>query len=178
MENFKQEEVTNEFGNSYTTFTENGFHSALVVTKQSQVSGDNVEEWQEVVPLERVKPVFEHALEGGNPQSSRSIPYWEESYYWLVPLRDGSYYPFPLLFSSQEERVRSNRSRNDELWRQFYEGVIGSKTLRYSLKTAPSEAEVFDILNQLEAITQGESPWEYEDEEVQRGCLVPRWADQ
>ena len=176
MENFKQEEVTNEFGNSYTRFTEVGFESALVVTKTNGVFGENIEEWREVIPLERVKPVLAKALKGGIP--CNFDPTWDGSYYWLVPLQGGGFYPFPLLFSSQEEREIINNSRNEELWRQFYEGVIGSKTLRYSLKTAPSEAEVFDIINQLESITQGESPWEYEDEEVQRGGLVPRWADQ
>ena len=174
MKNFTEETVMNHFDNSYNVFTEAGFHSALVVAKRSGVFGNNVEEWREVVPLERIGGVFGHALEGGTPQSSRLIPHWEESYYWLVPLQNGGFYPWPLLFCSQEHRQLEADKRNGELWRQFYAGVIDSKTLRCSLRSAPSEDEIEQILANLEAyIAQGDSPW---DEYDQQGGLVPRWA--
>ena len=170
MKNFTEETTMNRFDNSYIRFTEVGFESALVVAKRSGVFGDNVEEWQEVVPLEQIGRVFKHALEGGTPQSSRLIPYWEESYYWLVRRDNGSLYPWPLLFASQEQRQRESDARNQFEWEQFYAG----NSSHPATVDCPSEEEVAQILSQLEVyIAQGDSPW---DEYDQRGGLVPRWA--
>ena len=118
MKNFKKEKITTPCGTQITRFTEVGFESASVVARETVVRGLATEEWWEVIPVEQVKPIVELALEGG-PDVFNSM--WECSW-WVVPLRDGSYYPFPLLFSSQEEQ---------------------------NLKAVPSASEVENILQQL-----------------------------
>lgn len=176
MENFNKEIVLNRFAAQIVRFTEEGFESAPVVMVQtgpvssSEPYTTEVHQWRETVPSSEIQKAYRFASKGiPVPCSDKGGPL-SDSYYWLVRRKDGSLYPWPLLFCPQDHRQREADRRNDEEWEMFYKG----NSCEPSCVDCPSESEVLELLAQVEAyISQGETPW---DDLDQRGGLTPRWA--
>lgn len=153
-------QVLHNSENKHESLIQEGFETSLVVTVDHHWDGYWSTEIKEVVkPSEVQKACLDNGSSG---------------YYWLVRRSNGSMYPFPLLFVSQEERQKEADRYNGEKWRMFYAGVLTSESLHEQIVDCPTEWEIDDLLAQVEAISsQCETPW---DDLDTQGGLVPRWA--
>lgn len=160
--------------NKIITDVEEGFDEALVVTVNHSWSGSYTIIHKSAVSSEDLKSAYEIYSKGIAVTSEDVSWTLHRSWYWLVKRDNGSMYPFPLLFASQEQREESTRKYNDDTWMQFYKGYYDSEQLSLELVDTPTDAEINDILIQLDQLTDHDvSQWEDLD---QRGGLVPRWA--
>ena len=159
----------------HEVMTEAGFETAVVVKIDEEYHYDDMGaywqvDWKKVVSSSSAAEAYQACSKGLDVPYSESKWPVGDSYYWLVRRENGSFYPWPLLFSSQEERVASAARYNDQQWDAFYSGGLPSP----KLVDVPSNEEIQRLLTQVEAhIHQGGTPW---DDLDARGGLVPRWA--
>ena len=152
------------------TVTEIGFDNALVLSINHSYNFNTLYVTKEIVAEDLVRSAYSLYTEDGGDFSDDELWLLRDSYYWLVRRANGSLYPFPLLFSSQEERVASAHRYNDQQWDAFYSGGLPSP----KLVDVPSNEEINQLLQQLKFhVAQGASPW---DDLDARGGLIPRWA--
>ena len=173
MKNFTS---TLDYKNKIETMTQEGFETSLVLKVECNWEHDDLNgtwctERKTVVESSDVKEAFQSVtgLDGSCCAFTQSM-----SYYWLVRRVNGTMYPWPLLFVTQEEREESASRYNDETWRMFYAGNYDSAQLAKEIVDCPSEEEIQSLLNQVEQLTDLDgSQW---DDLDQRGGLTPRWA--
>ena len=159
MKNFTS---TLDHENKHETLIEEGFENALIVEVDEDYDGHWSTEVKKVISPSEVQKAY----------SAGKVT--RDSYYWLVRRSNGSMYPFPLVFVSQQDRQKEADQYNNETWRKFYAGGLTSETLNRRLVDCPSEDEISELLTQVEELaSQGEALW---DDMDQRGGLVPRWA--